>query len=132
VDGAQRRVCGDGHGARVRPRRHRAPRPAPQRRAADPGPRVPGAGDRAEPARRAPDQMGAATGGDRMRVLRYSAILTGVAVLVYGVYGLLTAPEIPRLSGVAYWLLGGVALHDAVLAPAVFALCWLAARRTTP
>ncbi|MBW8804163.1 MAG: hypothetical protein JF587_09955 [Catenulisporales bacterium] len=67
-----------------------------------------------------------------MRVLRYSAILTGVAVLVYGVYGLLTAPEIPRLSGVAYWLLGGVALHDAVLAPAVFALCWLAARRTTP
>lgn len=67
-----------------------------------------------------------------MKVLRYSAILTGVAILAYGVYGLLTAPQIPHLSGVAYWLLGGVAVHDAVLAPAVFAACWLAARRTTP
>jgi hypothetical protein len=67
-----------------------------------------------------------------VRVLRYSAILTGIAILVYGVDGLLTAPEIPHLSGVGYWLLGGVAVHDGLLAPAVFALCWLAARRTTP
>lgn len=67
-----------------------------------------------------------------MRVLRYSAILTGTAILLYGVDGLLSAPEIPHPSGVAYWLLGGVAAHDAVLAPAVFVLCWLAARRATP
>ena len=67
-----------------------------------------------------------------MRVLRYSTILAGAAVLLYGAAGLLTEPQIRQPGNVAVWLAGGVLLHDAVLAPAVFALCWLAARRSTP
>lgn len=67
-----------------------------------------------------------------MKALRYATILAGTGIAVYGVVGLLTAPEIPRPANVAAWLLGGVVLHDVVLAPAVFVLCWLAARHTSP
>jgi hypothetical protein len=67
-----------------------------------------------------------------VKALRFTTILAGAGVAVYGLVGMLTAPEIRRPGAVGAWLLGGVALHDAVLAPAVFALCWLAARRTTP
>ncbi|NUR60328.1 MAG: hypothetical protein HOV87_16955 [Catenulispora sp.] len=67
-----------------------------------------------------------------MRVLRFSAIAAGAAILLYGAVGLLTEPQIQQPGNVAAWLAGGVLLHDAVLAPAVFALCWLAARHTAP
>jgi hypothetical protein len=67
-----------------------------------------------------------------MRVLRSSMILIGAAVLLYGVYGLLTAEEINQPLYVGEWLVGGVVLHDAVIAPAVFVLGWSAARTTTP
>ncbi|MEY9927439.1 hypothetical protein ABH926_002073 [Catenulispora sp. GP43] len=67
-----------------------------------------------------------------MRVLRFSTILLGAAVLVYGAAGLLTEPAIRHPGNVAAWLAGGVLLHDAVLAPAAFVLCWLAARHTGP
>ena len=67
-----------------------------------------------------------------MRVLRYSTILAGAALLLYGASGLLTEPAIRHPGNVAVWLAGGVLLHDAVLAPAVFVLCWLAARHTGP
>jgi hypothetical protein len=67
-----------------------------------------------------------------VRTLRYTAVLAGIGIALYGVAGLLTAPEIQRPQHVGYWLLGGVVLHDAVLAPVVFLLCWLAARHTTP
>lgn len=67
-----------------------------------------------------------------MRVLRYTTILAGAAILLYGVIGLLKEPQIQHPGNVAAWLVGGVVLHDALLAPAVFALCWLAARYVTP
>ena len=67
-----------------------------------------------------------------MKALRYSAIAAGTAVTAYGVVGLLTEPQIRHPGLVATWLLGGVALHDAVLAPAVFLLCWWSARHTGP
>jgi hypothetical protein len=67
-----------------------------------------------------------------MKALRYGAILAGAAMLLYGLVGLLTAPEIRHPGDVAAWLLGGVVVHDAVLAPVVFVLAWLAARRTSP
>ena len=67
-----------------------------------------------------------------MRVLRASTVLIGAAILVFGVYGLLTSTEITDPQDVGKWLVGGVALHDFVLAPLVFGLCWLAARRTPP
>lgn len=65
-------------------------------------------------------------------VLRGAAILAGAAIMLYGIHGLLTSPEIRHPGNVAAWLLGGVALHDAVLAPAVFGLAWLATRWTPP
>ena len=67
-----------------------------------------------------------------MKVLRWAAVLAGTGIAVYGAVGLLTAPEIQQPRKVGYWLLGGVLLHDVVLAPVVFVLCWAAARRTTP
>lgn len=67
-----------------------------------------------------------------MRALRYSLVLTGTAVLLFGAYGLLTAREIDQPLSVGEWLAGGVLVHDAVIAPLVFALCWGVARTTTP
>jgi hypothetical protein len=65
-----------------------------------------------------------------MRVLRTTTVLAGAAILGYGAYGLLTAPEIADRQNVGEWLIGGVLLHDLVLAPFVFGLGWLATRFT--
>jgi hypothetical protein len=67
-----------------------------------------------------------------MRVLRGFAILAGAAVMIFGVDGLLTSPEIQHPGNVAGWMFGGVVLHDAVLAPVAFVLAWLATRWTPP
>jgi hypothetical protein len=67
-----------------------------------------------------------------MRVLRFTAILAGAAIMLYGIDGLLTSPQILHPENVARWMLGGVVLHDAVLAPVVFVLAWLATRWTPP
>ncbi len=67
-----------------------------------------------------------------MRVLRFVVVLGGAALLLYGLDGLLTAPGIPHPGNVARWMLSGTVLHDAVLAPAVFVLAWLAARWAPP
>jgi hypothetical protein len=60
--------------------------------------------------------------------LRFALGAVGAAVLGYGVYGLLTEPAISDLGNVGEWLVAGVVLHDAVLAPLVFAACALAYR----
>lgn len=67
-----------------------------------------------------------------MRVLRALTILVGASVLIYGLRGLLTSPQILHPVNVLRWGLAGVVLHDAVLAPAVFVLAWLATRWTPP
>jgi hypothetical protein len=67
-----------------------------------------------------------------MRVLRPSLILVGAGILLFGVYGLLTAKEINQPLYVGEWLIGGVVLHDVVIAPLVFTMGWAAARTTTP
>lgn len=67
-----------------------------------------------------------------MRVLRGAAVLAGVAIMFFGIHGLLSSPEILHPGNVAAWMAGGVVVHDAVLAPAVFALAWLATRWTPP
>jgi hypothetical protein len=64
------------------------------------------------------------------RTLRASTILVGAGVMVYGIQGLLTEKQIRQPVHVGEWLLGGVVLHDAVLAPVVFALCWFTTRLT--
>jgi hypothetical protein len=67
-----------------------------------------------------------------MRVLRLVTVLGGAAMLLYGLDGLLTAPGIRHPGNVARWMLAGTLLHDAVLAPVVFVLAWLATRWTRP
>jgi hypothetical protein len=57
-------------------------------------------------------------------------ILIGTAVVLFGVVGLLTSTEIRQPLHVGEWLVGGVVLHDVVIAPFAFALCWLTARAT--
>ena len=66
--------------------------------------------------------MAAATG------LRFALGGLGAAVLGYGVVGLLTEPAIRDPEGVGEWLVVGLLVHDAVLAPLVFAACALAYR----
>lgn len=62
--------------------------------------------------------------------LRFALGALGAGVLGYGVYGLLTEPAIQNLGNVGEWLVGGLLLHDAVLAPVVFTACALAYRAT--
>lgn len=60
--------------------------------------------------------------------LRFALGGLGAAVLGYGVVGLLTEPAIRDPEGVGEWLVVGLLVHDAVLAPLVFAACALAYR----
>lgn len=55
----------------------------------------------------------------------------GVAMAGFGVWGALTQPEVGKPWAIGKWLIGGVLLHDAVLAPVVFAACAVAWRFTT-
>lgn len=74
--------------------------------------------------------MGAEVGRGVSR-LRLFLGAVGVATSVYGVWGLLTERYIRMPSAVGEWLLGGLILHDAVLAPVVFVLCAIAYRVTS-
>ena len=67
-----------------------------------------------------------------MRVLRWATVLAGAAMLLYGLHGLLTSPQILHPGNVLRWALTGVVVHDAVVAPAVFVLAWLVTRWTPP
>lgn len=67
-------------------------------------------------------------GTARVARLRFALGAAGAGVLGYGVYGLLTEPAIQNLGNVGEWLVAGLLLHDAVLAPLVFAACALAYR----
>ncbi|HEV3170099.1 MAG TPA: hypothetical protein VGZ32_07155 [Actinocrinis sp.] len=71
-------------------------------------------------------------GGRVALVLRLLLGAAGLAVLGNGVRGLLTTAHVAALTSVGRWLLGGLILHDGVLAPVVFTVCALAYRRTGP
>ena len=55
----------------------------------------------------------------------------GLAVLANGAYGLLTTPQTSPPEAVGQWLVGGLVLHDALLAPAVYLLGAIAFRFTS-
>lgn len=55
-------------------------------------------------------------------------LLIGGAVATFGVYGLLTSSG-TRPDDSLRWVLGGLIAHDAILAPVVFAIAWVAARK---
>lgn len=56
----------------------------------------------------------------------------GVAMLGFGVWNLLwhQSAQVGPAASVGGWLLGGVIVHDAIIAPLVFLACALAARHT--
>jgi hypothetical protein len=65
-------------------------------------------------------------------VLRVLLGAAGLAVLGNGLRGLLTGTHAAALGSIGHWLLGGLILHDAVLAPVVFAASAIAYRITGP
>jgi hypothetical protein len=71
-------------------------------------------------------------GGRVALVLRVLLGAAGLAVLGNGLRGLLTTAHLPALESVGRWLVVGLLLHDAVLAPVVFVACAIAYRLTGP
>jgi len=65
------------------------------------------------------------------RTTRVATLLTGLAVTAYGVL-LLAERGWRNLEAALTWLVGGVLLHDVVLAPATVVLGWAALRVARP
>lgn len=65
-----------------------------------------------------------------MRAVRVVLVTLGVAAIGYGVLRLLDTPS--TLPRVALWFVTPVAVHDALLAPAVVALAWVGTRLLPP
>jgi hypothetical protein len=61
---------------------------------------------------------------------RLTAGAVGVAMLTYGAWHLLNVHDVGPTESIGKWLLGGVIVHDGILAPVVFAGCALAWRFT--
>ena len=59
---------------------------------------------------------------------RWLFVLPGLAAVLYGVYGLLTAGSRVPLASWLTWFVGSALLHDVVIAPIWIGLGWLAAR----
>jgi hypothetical protein len=60
-------------------------------------------------------------------MIRVLTLLTGLAAAVYGAW-LFAQRGWANAEAAATWLVGGVVLHDAVLAPVTIAVAWLALR----
>ena len=59
---------------------------------------------------------------------RWMFLLPGLAAVGYGAHGLLSAGDRVPLGSWLTWFLGGVLVHDLVVAPLWIGLGWLAAR----
>jgi hypothetical protein len=59
---------------------------------------------------------------------RWLFVLPGLAAVLYGVYGLLTAGSRVPLGSWLTWFVGSALLHDVIIAPIWIGLGWLAAR----
>jgi hypothetical protein len=59
---------------------------------------------------------------------RVALAALGVLVAAYGGWLLLSRQDTAGNLDALLWLAGGVLVHDALLAPAVVALCWVGAR----
>ena len=64
-------------------------------------------------------------------IFRFVLGAAGLALLGNGAYGLLTSPQTSPPEAVGQWLVGGLILHDALLAPAVYVLGAIACRFTS-
>ncbi|MDP3891913.1 hypothetical protein [Nocardioides sp.] len=52
----------------------------------------------------------------------------GTLLAAYGIFLLLTRQDVTQIAGAVVWLVAGVLVHDAVLAPLVLAAGWVGAR----
>ncbi len=117
--------------------RRRRPHPAgarAPRRDARARPRLPDPGDRAEPARRAADQVGRPARGAHVSAARAVLGLLGVGIGLWGAW-LLVGPDGARgedLVSTALWLGSGVVLHDFALVPLVLVVGLVAGRLLPP
>lgn len=66
------------------------------------------------------------------RTARFALGGVGVAAMLWAAYLTLTGGKATNPVGVATWLVAGLVLHDAVLAPAVVAAGWVLARVLPP
>ena len=64
--------------------------------------------------------------------MRIALGVLGAALAAYGGWLLLHTQNTHQVLAVGTWLVAGVLLHDAVLAPVTIALGWAAARRLSP
>ncbi|MDJ0337545.1 hypothetical protein [Cryobacterium sp. PH31-O1] len=58
----------------------------------------------------------------RMRSIRLVLVAIGVLLLAWGAFVMFDSVRLTRIPGVALWVGAAIVLHDAILAPIVFAL----------
>lgn len=82
-------------------------------------------------AARPPTASGVSTG---IRLGRITLLAVGVALLAGGVYVLFDTVRLPRITGLAVWIVAAIVVHDAILAPILFGAGLLLRRagRTVP
>ena len=63
----------------------------------------------------------AASTSRRMRSIRLALVGGGVLLLAWGAFVMFDSVRLTRIPGVALWIAAAIVLHDAILAPIVFA-----------
>ncbi|TFD67322.1 hypothetical protein [Cryobacterium ruanii] len=63
----------------------------------------------------------AASTSQRMRGIRLVLVSIGLLLLAWGTFVMFDSVRLTRIPGVALWIAAAIALHDAILAPIVFA-----------
>ncbi|WP_129590518.1 hypothetical protein [Cryobacterium aureum] len=63
-----------------------------------------------------------ASTGKRMRSIRLVLVGIGVLMLAWGAFVMFDSVRLTRIPGAALWIAAAIVLHDAILAPIVFAL----------
>lgn len=58
----------------------------------------------------------------RMRTIRWVLVGGGVLLLAWGAFVMFDLVRLTRIPGLALWIAAAIVLHDAILAPIVFAL----------
>ncbi|TFD52686.1 hypothetical protein E3T55_06200 [Cryobacterium frigoriphilum] len=72
---------------------------------------------------RATDAHGPALSAGVGRAIRYGQITllaVGLALLAWGAYVMFDTVRLPRITGLAIWIVAAIILHDAILAPVLF------------